>query len=1031
MVKNKELTIFQEYVELSKKYKELYGDKTIVLICVGSFYEAYGIEDPETGIVTGEDVKAMGGLLNIIYSKRNKNNVDISEKNPYMCGFPTSVLDKYTDILISKKYTIIIVDQYENEMGSNGKKDRRVSEIISPSTYMKDIVSYQSNYLMVIYLYQYRNRKGCGKEMITQFAISIVELSIGCISLYDSSDFNSSSGIDEKVLFDHMYRILLKYNPREIVIFGLVDQEKLSFDTIRAYLNLDINNSSVHNQLGTERFNEAVLCVNFQSELLKRIYPNTGMLTPVEYIDLERHPEMITCLCHSMNFIHQHNPRIIEKIKKPEMMRSSNQCMLGNNLICKLNIISESEHGDKYSSLLNILNNSVTAMGKRYLQDCLLNPLVNSKEIKERYRLNKLVLMNGKFKEIRRYLSSIGDLERLFRKIYMYKLKPQEFIIIYNSLVAITHVCEYYIAIESHDANKKLQDDNKTLRTDIFELSKYLYDTLNISHLETCENRYTLENLDGKIFNKGVYQDIDKTQLYVNSLTEFFTVLKNTLNSVNSEYFSKNFFKVDHNDQLGYHLVITKSRYDIFKRRHGDDYKINIDKISIADNDINNMIPCTIKFGNFVIKKISTTNSNIRLVLPEFDNINLHIQILSSSLSEKCQEAYKKFCLELYNKHEILFQKVITFTKTMDYCTTNAYNSIEYHYCCPVVHDSDEDTNLSNTSFVKAQGIRHPIIEIISNTPYVDNDISLGIDDTRGILLYGMNSAGKSSLMKSVGMCIIMAQAGMFVPCSYLEYRPYHKIFSRIPGNDDIFHGKSSFICEIEELRNILRQVDKHSLVIGDELLCSSESISSLSIITTSIMRLMEMRCSFIFSSHLHELINIPQIKVLMDPSQKMTLKVKHLSVKYDNDLDALIFVRKLEEGDGDRLYGLEVCRSLDMGQKFMESCYLIRTEILGTSGFFSSDGCLVKDKKSRYNSAMYLGKCNICEIMDATETHHIVFQSKADENGFVGNYHKNRKFNLMGLCDKCHDELHGGKISIDEVIQTSNGAINIITKTT
>ncbi|MFN9955062.1 MAG: MutS-related protein, partial [bacterium] len=121
--------------------------------------------------------------------------------------------------------------------------------------------------------------------------------------------------------------------------------------------------------------------------------------------------------------------------------------------------------------------------------------------------------------------------------------------------------------------------------------------------------------------------------------------------------------------------------------------------------------------------------------------------------------------------------------------------------------------------------LRHPIIErLITNVEYIGNDISL---NQNGILLYGINASGKSSLMKALGLAIIMVQSGMYVPATSFEFSPYHHIFTRICGNDDIYRGMSSFVVEMSELRNILQRADERSLVIGDEICCGTEAISA------------------------------------------------------------------------------------------------------------------------------------------------------------------------------------------------------------
>ena len=153
--------------------------------------------------------------------------------------------------------------------------------------------------------------------------------------------------------------------------------------------------------------------------------------------------------------------------------------------------------------------------------------------------------------------------------------------------------------------------------------------------------------------------------------------------------------------------------------------------------------------------------------------------------------------------------------------------------------------------------MRHPIIERLPFSPeYVTNDITLGKDSKDGILLFGTNACGKSTLMKSLGVSIILAQAGLFVPCTSFTFNPYKTIYTRIWGNDNIFKGLSTFAVEMSELRTILKQSNQNSLILGDELCSGTESTSALSIFAAGLERLHEIGSSFIFATHFHEILD-------------------------------------------------------------------------------------------------------------------------------------------------------------------------------
>jgi len=225
-----------------------------------------------------------------------------------MAGVPIQSIDKYIEILISNNFTCIIVNQHDNEMGKNAKKIRTVSEIISPSTYITDVACYTSNYLMSIYFYKFKNRKNL--DIILSFSLSVIELSIGKVYLYEN---NSTLFKDEKILFDNIHRIILKYNPSEIIIFG----DDIDYDLIKNKLNFDINNNCVHNQI--DNYSKEIMDLTYQNELLKKVYKNTGILSPIEYINLEKNQELIISFINLIKFSYSHNDKIIENIHKPNI----------------------------------------------------------------------------------------------------------------------------------------------------------------------------------------------------------------------------------------------------------------------------------------------------------------------------------------------------------------------------------------------------------------------------------------------------------------------------------------------------------------------------------------------------------------------------------------------------------------------------------------------------------------------------------------------------------------------------------------
>ena len=240
-----------------------------------------------------------------------------------------------------------------------------------------------------------------------------------------------------------------------------------------------------------------------------------------------------------------------------------------------------------------------------------------------------------------------------------------------------------------------------------------------------------------------------------------------------------------------------------------------------------------------------------------------------------------------------------------------------------------------------------------------------------------------------------MAQAGLYVPCSSFTYYPYSSLFTRILGNDNIFKGLSTFAVEMTELRTILTLTDENSLVLGDELCSGTESDSALSIFTAGLEVLHAKKCTFLFATHFHEIVNYAEIQNLPH------LKMMHMEVKYNAETGLLIYDRKLKDGPGDSMYGLEVCKSLNLPSDFLERAHAIRMK------YNPETKNILSTTSSHFNTKKIKGNCEICGKI-ASEVHHLQHQQLANKkNSYIDSFHKNHPANLVALCEECHQKIH------------------------
>jgi DNA mismatch repair protein MutS len=219
----------------------------------------------------------------------------------------------------------------------------------------------------------------------------------------------------------------------------------------------------------------------------------------------------------------------------------------------------------------------------------------------------------------------------------------------------------------------------------------------------------------------------------------------------------------------------------------------------------------------------------------------------------------------------------------------------------------------------------------------------------------------------------------------------------------------------MSELRTILTQANENSLVLGDELCSGTESDSALSIFTAGLETLHKKNSTFLFATHFHEIIKYEEIKTLNK------LKMMHMAVIYNVETNALVYDRRLKAGAGDSMYGLEVCKSLNLPPDFLQRAHDIRMK------YKPESRNILSLETSQYNAKKIVGGlCEICASTTrnkATEIHHLQHQknAKKEKNEFIGSFHKNHPANLVNICEECHQKIHTNK-NQHKIVKTTKG---------
>ena len=959
------MTIIDDFLEYQENYTNKYGENTCVLMQIGHFFEAYGV-DNENEKTNSQNLYNLANVMNIQMTRKNKNILENSRSNPLMIGVNLYSIDKYIQLLLNKNYTIVLIEQVTEPP----EPERKVTQIYSPGTSIGHLSKSDSNKCVSVYI-ETIDKLSSSKKQIN-IGLSSIDLSTGkseCYETYSKID-------DENYAYDEVFRYIQMWNPKEIII--ILNKANKSKKELTSYLEL--NNRIVHFKDYEPHYGN----ISYQTCFFEKIYGKShGMLNIHEYMDLERNVYSTLSFIYLLEFSHNHNENILYKIEKPNILDNDSHLILTNNTLNQLNIVSNNYIKNNYvfDSVLSVIDKTKTSIGKRYIKDLLINPINNVSTLNKRYDIIETLLDKDFNSDIQKILAPIVDIERLHRKISLKMIQPADFVgllMSYEQLWMLIDIC---------CKNKILKDivPNENVVTKFKQYIDNINNTFNFDVL----GKYHLDKITNSFFKNGVYPEID---ILKNKIDTDKVTMENIASKLS--FYTDNIprsVKLEVNERDGYYLTITSKRLLILKNRLK-----NLNKTPIKINE-----DCILKTTDFDFKNINRTSS--RVSCNKLRICSQNVRKNEYEIGIMVREKYLEYLSYLDSNFIEHIKPLIHFIGLLDTYTSIGKISMNYGYNRPVIDNQEY-------SYIEASGLRHPIIERLQeNNIYVTNDITLNKDQS-GILLYGTNASGKSSLMKALGCSIILAQAGFFVPCSKFKYSPYKYLFSRINNNDNLFKGESSFAVEMSELRNILKRCNKHSLILGDELCAGTESISALSIFAASVMKLSRIDTNFVFATHLHELSKMERINSLSN------ISMYHLKVIYDENNGELIYDRKLTPGSGNSIYGLEVCKSMDMDAEFLEEANRIRQEIIGIKE------TILEYKPSKYNSKVIVDKCELCGC-DAEDTHHIKFQCSSNENGIIDGYiQKDSKSNLVPLCKKCHDKVHDNLIIVDGYKDTSQG---------
>lgn len=992
IIKVKSTKIVEQYFELEEQYKNklINTKKLCIFMRVGDFYEIYGVENKTTGQLEKDTLWKLIDDLIIKISPKNQTVYNDKNLTVYMGGVPVISRDKYVNMAVEDYgWTIILINQH----GEDKSIVRYEEAIISPG--INHFSHNESNYLMTIYLEKIPNLD-FPKLKSLHAGVGFIDCLTGDSGIIE---YPYNNTINEDIIYDELLKLITIKNPGELIIY--CDKCDLTEDDIVNYFHLtNINYEIYFNEL-PKNFTKS----SFQKNIYSKVYGQDSIQDIISYLGIYDYVYCRIVLTILLDYIINRNINILEKIQKPTLYFDNNQYLfLANNALEQLNIIHNHKKGitnaKNKQSLFSLLNKTKTSMGKRLLKDRLMNPIINPDVLQERYqRIDSIYTLMNKsdtfdLSIFKQTLGKICDLKIMAREITRGNFSITSINSLLLSLESVLHTNDI---LKKYSQEFSLNPLLLSLET-IKQTNSFIKSINNTFCQEKCNT--PIYKQDTTIFKNGCFPEIDElNQKIVNEQTLIDDLCHEFSNKIDPKGYQKN-----------HKLIITKgSNASLGHYIHG-----TVSRVKILEDIVKGPKFKSFKIGNYTLKKkdfnfIPNAKGKIRIDLECLNLSSSKLISYTSQLRSLLNDTYKVWLKETNQIYNLLLNSLSEFIAEIDLLQSCAYVAIRQGYSKPIL-----DFNKEDNSYLDAKNLRHPIIEFVNqNEPYVPNDILIGKENINGYLLFGVNACGKSSHMKAIGVSLIMAQAGLYVPSTNFTFKPFRYLFTRILSNDNLYAGLSTFAVEMSEFKIIMKFSDKNSIILGDELCSGTETIDATAIVAAGITKLAERKANFIFATHLHYLSNTKYLQHITN------VKKVHMSVSIDRKTDRLVYERKIKEGSGPSSYGILVCKAMKMDSDFMDLAQEIRNDI-------SNDSAKILGKESKYNKQKIISTCEVCQIETAVDTHHIKFQCTADKNGMIESWHKDSKFNLVGLCKACHQDVHSSppRLTIKGYQMTSEGIV-------
>lgn len=729
--------MMQQHRAIKQKYPD-----AILLFRVGDFYETFG-----------QDAVLASQILGITLTKRNNGAASSAE----LAGFPHHALDTYLHKLVKAGHRVAICDQLEDPKQAKGVVKRGVTDMVTPGTTVNDklLEHHTNNFLAAVHF-----------AADEKYGIAFLDISTG--------EFFLAEGDRE-----YADKLLQSFKPAEVV-FQRHQQKKYKEE-----FNSKVYTYTLDEWIFDTTYAEDLLLKHFQTHSLKGfgvVELKNGLIAAgaiIHYLKETEHPNL------------QHITAL-QRIDRDDFL------WMDRFTIRNLELMTNSA-GDISTTLIGVLDNTVSPMGARLLKRWLIFPLKDIQKINERLDAVEYLIKDVALRtKLSQHIKQCGDIERLVSKIPMKKINPREVLQLAKGLKQVQEI-KMLSLTHNNDYLKRLGD--------ALNPCPYIADKI---FKEINENPPAIATKGGMI-NTGINLELDEVRSIAFSGKEYLTQLQVR----EAERTGIGSLKIGFNNVFGYYLEVTNSQ----KNKVPTDW----------------------------MRKQTLANAE-RYITPELKDYEEKIIGAEEKMLKIELELYEALLNELYD-YLAPVQMNGNLLAIMDCLCCFANNAIQYQYTKPQLHHGDE--------WIVKEG-RHPVIE--RNLPigesYITNDLTLNKTEQQLIILTGPNMSGKSALLRQTALITLMAHTGSFVPAAEAYLSLTDKIFTRVGASDNLSGGESTFMVEMNETASIINNITARSLVLLDEIGRGTSTYDGISIAWSIAEHLHNapQQPKTLFATHYHEL---------------------------------------------------------------------------------------------------------------------------------------------------------------------------------